>query len=157
MRPGWSQCGGSAQQDLVGTNIEAISNEAWLATVWRLRPMRHGWRGCGGSAWWGLVGVSLKALPDEAWLALVWRLSLTKPGWQRCGDPAQWGLVALVWRLSMRPGWRWCGSLLDETWCGNSAWWGLVNIGVEVLPNEAWLMSVCRLCPRLFPIRPVKH
>ena len=42
--------------------------------------------------------------------------------------------LALVWRLClMRPG---------RPWCGGSARWGLVGLGVETLPDEAWLALV---------------
>ena len=56
-------------------------------------------------------------------------------GWRWCGSSAQWGLV---WKLCLiRPGWH---------WCGDSARWDLVSVGVEALPDEAWLALVRRLC-----------
>ena len=63
------------------SGVEALPNEAWLALMRKLCPMRPGWRWCG-------------ALLDEAWFTSVW--SSAYKTW-----------LALVKRLCpMRPGWR---------------------------------------------------
>lgn len=70
----------------------------------------------------------VEALPNKAWLALVGRLCPMRPGWRWYRIPARgsarWGLVEKA--------------LFNEAWYGDSTWWGLVEVRVEVLLKEAW-------------------